>query len=86
MARARLLDSSTGQFDEDMDDDDNSDQADPNVPPAALVEHARQLGDIDTKFDELLPQLQAIVSQDKQVLLFTSPGPPWRTCSAAWLP
>ena len=71
MARARLLDSSTGQFDEDMDDDDNSDQADPNVPPAALVEHARQLGDIDTKFDELLPQLQAIVSQGKQVLLFT---------------
>jgi superfamily II DNA or RNA helicase len=71
-ARTRLLNSENAGLDEDLDDDDPSaDPSDPDRPPTDLVDLARDLGDIDTKFDQFLPQLLDIVSQGKRVLLFT---------------
>jgi superfamily II DNA or RNA helicase len=71
MARARVLNFDATSFEEDLDADDDTSVPDPNLPPPELVEQARMLGDIDTKFDEFLPQVRRIVSQGKRVLLFT---------------
>jgi superfamily II DNA or RNA helicase len=71
-SRERLLSYNAAQFDQDLDaDEETTRDPDLDLPPADLLDEARRLGDIDSKFDQFLPQLRQIVSQGKQVLLFT---------------
>lgn len=44
---------------------------DDDAPPPELIELARQLGDVDSKFDAFIEALLPIVGQGKQVLVFT---------------
>jgi len=62
---------------EELDDDsaavlirDNADR-----PPAEVVEAARALGDVDTKFDLLVEHLKPIVATGRRVLLFSFSRP-----------
>ena len=48
---------------------------DVGVPPAEVVTAARALGDIDTKFDQLLGPLEQIVADGSQVLVFSFSRP-----------
>ncbi len=70
--RERVL-TGSGQRPEDVDlDTDDEDSATPDAaPPRELVELARRMGAIDTKFDEFLLHLQRIVTEDRRVLVFT---------------
>lgn len=45
------------------------------APHAELVRAAQRLGDVDTKFDELLSQIQHLVSDGRRTLLFTFSRP-----------
>ncbi len=73
-ARARVLSwrADVGEPD-DLDAEDADDEAASATvaPPPELVALARRMGDVDTKFDQFLPQLQHIVAEGRQVLLFT---------------
>ena len=70
MARQRVIDAGSVSFGPDLDDE-NGESVDLDVPPAELVRMARDLGDIDTKFDRFLPALLGIVGQGRRVLVFT---------------
>jgi superfamily II DNA or RNA helicase len=72
-ARRRLLEDYGRHIDENLDADGENEERDSDFvdPSPELLRAARELGDLDTKFDRFLPQLQQIVRQDRQVLLFT---------------
>jgi len=59
---------------DDLDEYENLDGFD-GSPTATVIEAARRLGDTDTKFDEFLTHLQAVVAQGKRVLVFTFSRP-----------
>jgi superfamily II DNA or RNA helicase len=74
-ARDKVLAMSGGDWeDDDLDESDPTDSARPEpefAPPPELVDLARHLGDVDTKFDAFLAALLPIVAQEKRVLVFT---------------
>lgn len=60
------------------------DEDDPSVPPSkasavpphsALLTAARELGEVDSKFDRLLEQVKSLVAEGKRTLLFTFSRP-----------
>lgn len=61
--------------DEDGAVEDTSSRSASVAPHPELVEAADALGDADAKFDELLDQVQQLVSEKRQVLLFTFSRP-----------
>jgi len=73
MARQRVMDGSGGVLMDDLDADDDTGPETPelDVPPSSLVDLARELGAVDTKFDAFLPRLRDVVEQGKRVLVFT---------------
>ena len=67
-----------GLWDEDeLDDIDDVSQFDEfaGLPTAEVVAAAKQLGDVDTKFDQFLERLLAVVAQGKRVLVFSFSRP-----------
>lgn len=57
---------------DDMDPDDETDGIDPeDVPPQEVVDAARLLGAVDTKFDALVGRLEPVVASGRRVIVFT---------------
>lgn len=70
-ARDRVLDWRNDAGDEDLDALEDDQQWEMTTPPPELVALARQLGDVDTKFDAFLEYLRSIVQDGRRVLVFT---------------
>lgn len=60
-------------WDEDLDPDDSSAAWDLSIPPDDVVELAKELGEVDTKFDSLIKKLTPIVhsGDGRRALVFT---------------
>lgn len=83
MARQQVIDRGSGPVhagldrqgfdleDPDFDDDQDGPTVDLGAPPPELVQMARDLGEVDTKFDRFLPELLKIVRRGRRVLVFT---------------
>jgi len=69
-ARDRVLDWRGRRPSEDMEGDSDADWDD-SPPPPDLVELARRLGEVDTKFDAFIEHLLPIVQGGRRVLVFT---------------
>jgi superfamily II DNA or RNA helicase len=79
-ARDRLLSWEEGVLDlEDLDSEVEDPDLD-DAPPPELIELARNLGDVDSKFDAFEPVLRSIVTDGRQVLVFT-----WSRTALAYL-
>ena len=67
------------EIDEELDETGTDDfdllDFDDELPPDELVAAARQLGDVDTKYDRFEEQLRRIVESGKQVLVFSFSRP-----------
>lgn len=75
-ARAKVLEWSASAWrDEDLETGDEVEvpliEDELDGPPPELVELARNLGDVDTKFDMFLPVLRRVIAEGHRSLLFT---------------
>lgn len=72
-ARDRILAGERRAWDDsELANEDELEGMEPeDIPPADVVERARALGDVDTKFDAFLPELRTAIHDDRQVLIFT---------------
>jgi superfamily II DNA or RNA helicase len=70
-ARDQVLNWSDQIGDEDLDGTEPEATWDPDRPPPEVVELARNLGDVDTKFELLVEHLRPVVDGGRRVLLFT---------------
>ncbi|MEK7355210.1 MAG: helicase-related protein, partial [Bdellovibrionota bacterium] len=69
-ARDSVLDWSNPVGDEDLDASDDANW-ELTSPPDDVVDLARRLGDVDTKFDAFVARLEPIISSGRRVLVFT---------------
>lgn len=67
----RRLYEDEGDDREGQEENDQVDLEELRQPPAGLIQLARSLGGVDSKFEALLPELQKIAGEGKRVLLFT---------------
>lgn len=70
-ARDRVLNWREEWGDEDLDELEEDFTRDITRPPEEVVELARDLGDVDTKFDAFVEELLPIVGTGRRVLVFT---------------
>jgi superfamily II DNA or RNA helicase len=70
-ARDQLLDRASTEMDEDLDSPDEEFIRDVTAPPEELLQLARALGSVDTKFDALVDRLLPVIDSGRRVLLFT---------------
>lgn len=72
-ARDNILALDRGSWvDDDMDNDDESSTGEPDdIPTTEVIEAARRLGDVDTKFDAFLERLEPVIASGRRVLVFT---------------
>lgn len=70
-ARDRVLNWRDELGDEDLDETDDDVSWDITSPPAEVLELARSLGEVDTKFDAFLAHLRPVVESGRRVLVFT---------------
>lgn len=70
-ARDRVLNWRDELADEDLDGIDEDSSWDIAAPPEEVLELARNLGEVDTKFDAFYEQLRRVVDDRRRVLVFT---------------
>ncbi|MDE0066429.1 MAG: helicase-related protein [Acidimicrobiaceae bacterium] len=70
-ARDRVLNWQDELGDEDLDGIDEDSSWDITRPPADVLELARNLGEVDTKFDAFFEELRRVVDDGRRVLVFT---------------
>ena len=70
-ARDQVLSWWENNWDEELDEVDEDASWDMTEPPAEVVDLARNLGDVDTKFDAFVQALRPIVDAGRRVIVFT---------------
>ncbi|WP_420439170.1 helicase-related protein [Candidatus Poriferisodalis sp.] len=70
-ARDRVLNWQDERGDEDLDATTDDVSWDLTNPPADVLECARRMGEVDTKFDAFLAHLRPIIEDGRRVLVFT---------------
>lgn len=70
-ARDQVLNWWEENWDEELDEIDEDAYWDMTEPPPEVIELARNLGDVDTKFDAFVQALRPIVDAGRRVIVFT---------------
>ena len=70
-ARDQVLNWWEENWDEELDEIDEDASWDMTEPPPEVIEMARNLGDVDTKFDAFVKALRPIVDAGRRVIVFT---------------